>query len=132
MTAIMTSPRPNKRPHLFSTYCIAYQEILEQWSQILHDSWDHSAIRSRQETFQIRNTIEAIVRSYLIRKAEFEEVATGLGCHFVWGLQPYLGSKRRLSQDRSASISVRDNATRQKSSAYTQMCHRYTTHYPHP
>lgn len=94
-------------PDLLGKHHLTYQEVMEDWSPRLHDGWDASARRTPQERFKVRNSIEAIMRAYLVRKRQFERLCTALGCHFVWGLQPYLHSKVQLSHGERRYIEAR-------------------------
>ena len=87
---------------LLGKHRIAYQDTLEEWSELLQEPWDKTAVRSREETYEIRNTVEAILRAYVSRKSDLERVVTSLGSHFVWGLQPCSGSKAAMSEAETA------------------------------
>lgn len=94
-------------PELIGRHQLAYQETLEDWSPRLHAGWDLTAVRTPQERLKRRNSIEAIVRAYIVRKRQFETVVTGLGARFVWGLQPFLLSKGALSAREAAYLAAR-------------------------
>lgn len=100
-------------PNLLARHNIAYQDVMELWSPILHKSWDLTAVRTRKETFKVRNTAEAIIRAYWLRKLDFERVVTNLGSHFIWGLQPFLGSKQAPSKSERGFIESRQQDERE-------------------
>jgi hypothetical protein len=94
-------------PDLLGKHLQTYQEVLEDWSPRLHRAWDASALRMPQERFKVRNSVEAILRAYYTRKRQFERLATALGSHFIWGLQPYLHSKADLSDGERGMLAER-------------------------
>ena len=83
---------------LLGKHGIAYQDNLEEWAGILHKAeaalpgdWVIDGIR------QVQNMPDAVVTAYLARERQFAALATNAGSSFVWGLQPFLLSKRRRS-----------------------------------
>ena len=94
-------------PGLLGVHLQTYQETLEDWPLRLHQAWDAAALRTPRERFKVCNSIEAILRAYLTRKRQFERLAKALGCHFIWGLQPYLRSKANLSDEENRMFAER-------------------------
>lgn len=83
---------------LVSDHHITYQDNLEDWSVILHGGREQMPGDAVIEGVrQIQNMPDAVVNAYLAREKQFAALAISSGARFVWGLQPYLLSKRRRS-----------------------------------
>ncbi|MBF0284695.1 MAG: hypothetical protein HQL51_09570 [Magnetococcales bacterium] len=83
---------------------ITYQESQEDWAQILHDSRDRPTVYStRDEVQRSVNPPGVNLRAYVARIRQFRQLAEGNGARFLWGLQPMLFSRPRLS-DQEAVI----------------------------
>ena len=78
---------------LLGRHRIAYQDILEQWPQMLYGTGPESSTYARESNYSLRNTPEATVRAYTERKSQFERVVRACGADFIWGQQPSLASK---------------------------------------
>jgi hypothetical protein len=84
-------------PHLLDKWAITYQYNLESWSQLLHATYDHP-VGQPTVPFEAKNLPFSVLRAYLNRKRQFEELAKGFGANFVWGLQPTIYDKGGQSQ----------------------------------
>ena len=85
---------------LLGDYNITYQQNLEDWGSILRGTtlnrpagWEREGIR------QVQSAPDDVVSAYLERGRQFSRVVDSDGAKFVWGLQPYLLSKRNLSMN---------------------------------
>jgi hypothetical protein len=73
---------------------VIYQENLEGWSQILHQTAD---VPRTQPALPYRavNQPVRVLKSYVKRKRQFAQVVRANGGMFVWGLQPAASSRRK-------------------------------------
>ncbi len=93
---------------LLKEHDLTYPTNLETWSYVLHGSSGPPAygatIRAPEvhghEPTNARSLNVGIdaARAYVARKRQFKTVAEGLGCRFIWGVQPYFGSKNALTE----------------------------------
>lgn len=80
-------------PRLLSE-SLAYQENLEGWSQLLHNTSQHP--RTQNELpYRAVNAPIPVLKAYTKRKRQFADIVTRSGALFVWGLQPAAFSKKR-------------------------------------
>jgi len=83
--------------HLLSRFDITYQNNLEEWSQILHDSkkipvtWQNTWPEVNSPVINYPRTI---TNAYGARQIEFQSVTKSIGAQFIAGLQPMLLSKK--------------------------------------
>jgi hypothetical protein len=75
---------------------VIYQENLEGWSQILHQTAD---IPRTQHALPYRAVSQPVrvLRAYAKRKRQFAQIVRSNGGMFVWGLQPASSSHKRRS-----------------------------------
>lgn len=86
-------------PFLVGSQQIVYQDNLEDWGAILHgNKADLPADRYLDGIRHICNTPINVVDAYIARLNQFAGVVLAGGSRFVWGLQPWLGSKRAPTQ----------------------------------
>jgi hypothetical protein len=87
-------------PLLLGQYDIVYQQQFEIWSRMLHEpGYDgpRVAIEPR-ENKQSPAPPPVVIRAYARRIRHFSSMAHAFGGSFVWGLQPWFGSKAALSE----------------------------------
>ncbi len=94
-------------PFLVNHYDIIYQRHSEMWSKKLHET-EHlpspsllSCVPGRQEF----NLPQKVIHAYVARKRQFQEIAETHGAVFLWGLQPTILSKQRLSENEQEILS---------------------------
>ncbi len=86
-------------PFLLNHYDIIYQRHSEMWSKKLHET-EHLAsasILSCSVEWQEFNLPQKVIHAYVTRKRQFQDIAEKHGALFIWGLQPTILSKPRLS-----------------------------------
>ena len=88
-------------PFLLGEHQITYHHLFESWSQMLHGT-HHLPTRQPERPFQPINLPDKIISAYINRKLQFQDVVEGRGSRFIWGLQPIIDSKKRLSPDEQA------------------------------
>ena len=83
-------------PFLLKKYDLTYSPILEEWSHILHGTHD---IPTNQPSIPYKslNLPQNILKAYLTRKYQFQEMVELQGGIYIWGFQPMLYSKKKLS-----------------------------------
>ena len=81
--------------HLLEKYDITYQGNFEKWAQILHESEDVDTVYNENKA-EIINFPQHIIRAYLSRKLQFEHLVKAFGGEFIWGLQPFIHSKKNF------------------------------------
>lgn len=81
-------------PRVLEDWDVIYQENLEGWSQILHQTSD---IPRTQPSLPYRpvNAPVRVLKSYVKRKRQFARMVQANGGLFVWGLQPAASSRRK-------------------------------------
>ncbi len=84
-------------PWLLKTHSLCYQDNLEQWSRILHNTQDRPITHEGEQEYRVLNTPQAIVRAYVERKDQFRQIVLNRGDHFIWALQPFVHSKSGLA-----------------------------------
>jgi hypothetical protein len=75
---------------------ICYQDNLEGWSRILHDTASKPA-RLSEIPFPVQNTPARIIDAYVTRKMQFQKIVEADGGKFIWGLQPFIKNKTALA-----------------------------------
>ncbi len=83
---------------LLAGHGIAYQTNLEAWGATLNGN-AHAlpAEREIDGVRQVQSMPPAVLSAYLKREAQFARTVTSDGGKFIWGLQPFLLSKRQRS-----------------------------------
>lgn len=83
-------------PRVLADWDTIYQENLEGWSQILHQTSD---IPRTQNSLPYRavNQPVRVLKSYTKRKRQFAQIVRSNGGLFVWGLQPAASSRKKRS-----------------------------------
>jgi hypothetical protein len=84
---------------LVNQYDIIYQRHSEQWSKKIHDTEklpSPSIVSCSVDGIEL-NLPQRVIEAYVTRKRQFKEVAEARGAKFLWGLQPLITSKGRLS-----------------------------------
>ncbi len=86
-------------PLLVNHYDIIYQRHSEMWSKKLHETEDLPIppMFSTSADMQELNLPQKVIRAYVTRKRQFQDIAERHGAIFIWGLQPTILSKPRLS-----------------------------------
>lgn len=81
-------------PRVLDDWDVIYQENLEGWSQILHETAD---IPRTQPSLPYRpvNQPVRVLKSYAKRKRQFARIVRSNGGMFVWGLQPAASSRKK-------------------------------------
>lgn len=87
---------------LLSQHKICYQNNLEGWSQLLHNSQNRPVTGEGERVINMRNSPQAVINAYLFRKRQLADLVTAKGGKFLWGLQPFMGSKGALHPDEAA------------------------------
>lgn len=83
-------------PRLLEDWDMVYQENLEGWSQILHQTSDRA--RTQNELpYRALNLPVRVLKSYVKRKRQFASIVQCNGSFFVWGLQPAACSRKKRS-----------------------------------
>lgn len=85
--------------YLLENQNMTYQYNLESWSHLIHGTnhipGNHSNISSKP--LNIINSPHTVIKAYVARKMQFHDMVEAAGGTFIWGLQPYVGSKHRPS-----------------------------------
>lgn len=83
-------------PRVLDDWDVIYQENLEGWSQILHQTGD---IPRTQPALPYRpvNQPVRVLKSYVKRKRQFAQIVRANGGMFVWGLQPAASGRKKRS-----------------------------------
>lgn len=85
-------------PWLTREYGIVYQQQLEYWAAMLHDPKFRGNANLGGPIVPPTDLAPIhILRAYIRRKREFMTLVRGFCSKFVWGLQPFAWSKKRLS-----------------------------------
>jgi len=100
---------------------ICYQFNHEQFAQKLHDSDTTPLVQEDISRLRILNTPQAILQAYNLRKCQFRDMVTGAGGKFIWGLQPYLGSKAGMSPEEKSYVAEYDIYNTQFGEPYRNM-----------
>lgn len=83
-------------PRLVDEWDVTYQENLEGWSQILHQTSDQP--RTQNELpYRAVNQPVRVLRAYTRRKRQFAQIVQSNGGFFIWGLQPAACSRKKKS-----------------------------------
>ena len=109
---------------------ICYQFNHEQFAQKLHDSDATPLVQKDISRLRAINTPQAIIRAYNLRKHQFRNMVTGAGGKFIWGLQPYLGSKAEMSPEERRYITEYDVYNAQFGEPYRNMEFIYEQYSP--
>ncbi len=83
-------------PLLLNRYHLTYQHNLEGWSQLLHGTTDRPTTQPTMP-LQPMNLPQGILKAYFARKLQFLDMVEARGARFVWGVQPWVDSKRERS-----------------------------------
>ncbi len=75
---------------------VIYQENLEGWSQILHQTADIPRTQSSLPYRAINQPVR-VLKAYAKRKRQFAQIVRANGGMFVWGLQPAASSRKKRS-----------------------------------
>lgn len=83
-------------PRVLDDWNLIYQENLEGWSQILHQTAD---IPRTQHSlpYRVVNQPVHVLKSYAKRKRQFAQIVRSNGGMFVWGLQPAASTHKKRS-----------------------------------
>lgn len=85
--------------YLLESQNMTYQYNLESWSHLIHGTnkipGNHSNIVSKP--LNIINSPHTVIKAYVARKLQFHDIVEAAGGTFIWGLQPYVGSKHKQS-----------------------------------
>ena len=83
-------------PRVLDDWNLIYQENLEGWSQILHQTGE---IPRTQHSlpYRVVNQPVQVLKSYTRRKRQFAQIVRSNGGMFVWGLQPAASSHKKRS-----------------------------------
>lgn len=99
-------------PVLLRDHAIVYPCDLEPWAQHLHGTAHLESTKTRQIPYQFRSAPSQIIDAYVSRKAQFERIVKSDGGHFIWGLQPCIHDKAKLSEA-EAFLTQKDNPLNQ-------------------
>ena len=98
-------------PRMVSGFKIGYWDVLEAWSRKIHDNdgvdidYDHAEEDSAEfQPAKIRNNPYAIIEAYHYRISQFCNLVTQSGKIFVNGFQPWITSKKELSESEENSL----------------------------
>ncbi len=83
--------------HLLEQWDVVYQYNLETWSQFIHASYDRP-VNLPISPYEPFNLACSVLRSYMIRKRQFADIVKGTGAYFIWGVQPTIYNKLKISQ----------------------------------
>jgi hypothetical protein len=97
-------------PRLLKDGNLAYQNNLEGWSQILHET---SLLPQTQSTtpFRAVGAGPAVLGQYFTRKRQFEAMVQANGAKFIWGLQPNSTGKTELHSLEASNIASFEKRT---------------------
>lgn len=91
--------------NLVENYQIAYCDVLEAWGRKIHDAHDVDIDylyadpgASDFKPAKPRNKPEAVIKSYHTRVVQFANLVKGNGKHFISGFQPWITSKKKLTE----------------------------------
>ncbi|MDP6925784.1 MAG: hypothetical protein QGG84_01685 [Rhodospirillales bacterium] len=79
-------------PYLVAKHNIIYQQHSEYWSYLLHGSGEMPPEEIPDELNLKQNVVKALWARY----GQFQDVVTGAGGQFIWGLQPLIYSRTAL------------------------------------
>ena len=82
--------------YLLQNCKIAYQSNLEEWAQILSGNKSYNSTYKDQVVHSLRNPPNAVITSYLERKKQFARIVENNETRFIFGIQPFLKSKKSL------------------------------------
>lgn len=83
--------------HLIQKHNIISQNNLENWAQMLHGSYDQT-LTQNVIPFESNNIPFIVLRSYIYRKRQFEEIVNSSGGQFIWGTQPSIFDKEIITE----------------------------------
>ncbi len=82
-------------PWLLETHHVTYQQPLESWARILHDSADRPGVYPKAgEHMASKNPPAVNLKACIARIRQFRDLAEGFGAAFIWGLQPMVFSRK--------------------------------------
>ena len=83
-------------PRMLDGLDMIYQENLEGWSQILHQTADTPRTQ-HSLPYRLVNQPVRVLKSYAKRKRQFAQIVRSNGGMFIWGLQPVASSRKKRS-----------------------------------
>lgn len=97
-------------PKLLRGHAINYQFNMEEWAHIIQKDWYASAsqlvpYKNKEHLMQpewplkVHNLPQDVLSAYFTRKSQFRSIAEKQGAKFIWGVQPYLHSKKDHSPE---------------------------------
>lgn len=96
---------------LVSKYDIGYCDVLEAWGRKIHDTADveidYDFAAPNASDFRPappKNKPEDVVRAFHTRVMQFRTLALGSGATFISGFQPWITSKKQLSESEQAKL----------------------------
>ena len=92
-------------PRLLKEGNFAYQNNLEGWSQIIHETAELQQTQTGTP-FRPLGAAPAVLGQYFTRKRQFESMVRANGAQFIWGLQPASWNKRHLHPLEASNIEV--------------------------
>jgi len=94
-------------PRVLDDWDMIYQENLEGWSQILHETADTPRTQ-HSLPYRAVNQPVRVLKAYVKRKRQFAQIVRANGALFVWGLQPAAASSRKKPSPLEASLIERN------------------------
>jgi len=85
--------------YLVSEHQIVYQFQLERWAEILEEKNQNPTDQTGWENLPIRTYPRQVIKAFITRANQFEQMVVKAGKHFILGLQPIIFSKKILSSD---------------------------------
>lgn len=82
---------------------ISYQTNLEEWSPLLHQT-DGQNKTHASSPYRPVNLPPNVVKAYVDRKGQFMRQVERSGAVFIWGLQPFVGSKSALAPAEASKL----------------------------
>ena len=100
-------------PILIKNYKLGYNDILPSFARKIHDAddvdIDSSYMDINSEDFkpaEPKTNPEVIIESFIFRLKQFENLVTSLGKTFISGYQPFINSKKNLSEYEKSKVST--------------------------
>ena len=89
--------------YLLNELNMTYQYNLEVWSQLIHGSFNE---KTNQPNFPLKpnNLPHNVLGSYVHRKLQFQQIVESFGGTFIWGLQPSIFSRTKLTSEENQII----------------------------
>lgn len=85
---------------LLNNYQMVYQRHTEEWSKLIHKT-EHvqtPPLFSTTPEIQALNLPQKVIQAYFFRKQQFKTIVEANGGVFLWGHQPLIWSKQKLSE----------------------------------